>query len=144
MLSFSYLPVVRMPLLHVWLAAETWFSSPKPPSSSKLGQRLGYNSDRCGALWCFAALGPAFLVAESRCAELNQANRTFSGPLEVDGTSIKKHVAPLPITTSKSSEWLNGTQHVSIRMSLARWQHRISANRQQRVSASWKLAAQRP
>ncbi|CAK9051749.1 Uncharacterized protein SCF082_LOCUS28378, partial [Durusdinium trenchii] len=86
-LSFSYLPVVRMPLYHVWLAAEAWFATTKPPSLSDLGQRLGYNSQRCGVL---RRLVRAFLVAESRCAQLTQASRTLSGPLEVDGTSIKK------------------------------------------------------
>jgi hypothetical protein len=58
-----------------------------PPSLSELGERLEYNSQRCGVL---RRVARAFLAAETRCALATQSTRSLSGDLEVDGTSIKK------------------------------------------------------
>ena len=76
-----------MPPCHVYPAAEAGFAFPKPQSLSEIVQRLGYNSDRCGAL---CRLVRAFLIAESRCAAQCQVKRVLSGELEADGATLKK------------------------------------------------------
>ena len=97
-MCFSKLPVLRMPLYHIFLVVQAWFGATKPPSLSDLGASFGYSSQRCGVL---RRVTRALLVAEARCAETTQAKRKLSG-LDIwksNGTSLKEWL-PLGSTTN--------------------------------------------